>query len=492
MDSNLKPPSAAITQSLWPLAFSAYLCFMLVSGGTSLPSDTVIYLQSALSLAVLVAALSQLAARGLPSKLAVYASWLAIFSAALPLLQLIPLPPSVWSQLATHQVALKNIALLGAVPSFMPLSLAPEQTRLDAIALLPALASFFGTLSIPLRRIPSAIWVILACALVSLVLALLQVAQGELSPFYLYGAEPGTGTGTFSNRNFFAAQAYIALVFIGALAAHLKQKYRWHGGLVALFAAGGMALLLVSLALAGSRSGIVLAMPAIVFALLLLYGGTAALNLKTSAVTLVAVIASLFVIGQSSMLGLLRLASGDPFSDARAGVARASLSLLKNTLPLGSGFGSFVPLYQMIETPAMLQSQFINHVHNDWLELAIEGGAPALLLEAFFVIFMVFGIIRVWRYGRGGTTAIFQRAASLALPLLLLHALVDFPLRTPALLSLFAFCVALLTLPPDVAPPMTKPNRTRTGSKTPPKPGHTPATPAPFRRPDAPFGPKSR
>jgi hypothetical protein len=61
-----------------------------------------------------------------------------------------------------------------------------------------------------------------------------------------------------------------------------------------------------------------------------------------------------------------------------------------------------------------------------------------------FLFWWVAAVSKVWRSGRGGPLA---RAASIASAAVLLHSLVDFPLRTAAISSCFAMCLALLTEP---------------------------------------------
>jgi O-antigen ligase len=169
-------------------------------------------------------------------------------------------------------------------------------------------------------------------------------------------------------------------------------------------------------------------------------------------------------------------------NEYRGVISDGSLRLLSENFVSGSGFGSFVPLYQAHEQPAEMLGNFVNHAHNDWLELAIEGGLPAIALELSFLAWFVFAAVRVWRYGQGGKTAMLQRAASLIIPLLLAHSCLEFPLRTPALLSLFGFLCGLLCLPPDIA---TSTKSSKNSTRKPPTVGNPELRP--FRRPETGF-----
>jgi O-antigen ligase len=84
---------------------------------------------------------------------------------------------------------------------------------------------------------------------------------------------------------------------------------------------------------------------------------------------------------------------------------------------------------------------WVIHAHNDYAEIALEGGLPAVALMIMFLGWWGTGAARVWRAQDGGT---FARAASIASAVILAHSLVDFPLRTAAISVTFAMCLALL------------------------------------------------
>ena len=51
----------------------------------------------------------------------------------------------------------------------------------------------------------------------------------------------------------------------------------------------------------------------------------------------------------------------------------------------GIGFGSFEEVYHMYEPTELLLASYLNQAHNDWVQFAIEGGVPALLLLAILL-----------------------------------------------------------------------------------------------------------
>lgn len=104
--------------------------------------------------------------------------------------------------------------------------------------------------------------------------------------------------------------------------------------------------------------------------------------------------------------------------------------------------GSFERVYQVHEPDALLGPNYMNHAHNDWLEILLNGGVAAGLLL----------IVALVGYSLQFKRAFFVRAASspavhfsrLGLVMLLLTASVsafDYPLRVPSLAALIAVAV---------------------------------------------------
>jgi len=114
---------------------------------------------------------------------------------------------------------------------------------------------------------------------------------------------------------------------------------------------------------------------------------------------------------------------------------------MKDFLPFGSGLGSFRRVYHLYERPEQVTSIYVVHVHDDYVELALETGVAGMIVMALFLAWWAVAVWRVWRTAEAGP---FARAASIASGAILVHSLVDFPLRTAAISAVFAMCVALL------------------------------------------------
>ena len=128
----------------------------------------------------------------------------------------------------------------------------------------------------------------------------------------------------------------------------------------------------------------------------------------------------------------------------------------------GAGFGAFPAVFHLFENPELVNAITANHAHNDLLEFVLEGGIPAIALLFAFLIWYGRRFISVWTVERRRDP--IAQGASIASLIVLLHSLVDYPLRTAAIATIFGFCLALLAREPassrrDDAAPEAQPAR---------------------------------
>ena len=136
--------------------------------------------------------------------------------------------------------------------------------------------------------------------------------------------------------------------------------------------------------------------------------------------------------------------------DLRWPVARITSKAAVANLPFGSGFGTFVPVYDKFAPRTLLAEAFVNHAHNDWLELWLTGGVPAIILIVGFLAWFGVATFGLWSRGQPEAPVLdlaLAQAASIVIVLLLLHSVVEFPLRTPTLSVLFAIACGFLVSP---------------------------------------------
>ncbi len=364
--------------------------------------------------------------------------------AAIPLIQLIPLPPAVWTGLPGRDQLVLALDLAGLQPGWSPLTLTPELTWRSVLALVPPAAMLMAALTLsPLQR-ARLISLCLAAAVVGILLGVAQMA-GAGERIFPWGANtPDTLRGFFANRNHLASMILAVLPFGIVLgAASLRQR---DGDRRALwFAAVLVGLVTIAVAAIRSRAGIMLYGPVMASSLLAAWIASgrgrpapallALLGAAGAALTAVAVLALPPIMARfESQNSELRL-------DRWPVVAEAA----QTYLPLGSGIGSFDAVYRSVEPLNTLGPKFLNQAHNDYLETWLEAGWPGVAVILGFFVWYGRRSWSAWKAPPSGERDL-QRAASIAIGVFLLHSIGDYPLRTAALAVVLALCCGLLEL----------------------------------------------
>ncbi|MCL6740400.1 O-antigen ligase family protein [Sphingomonas sp. RB56-2] len=366
---------------------------------------------------------------------------LAGLAIALVIAQLIPLPPAIWAALPGRSQFVQGFQILGIAPGAMPLSLAPYDTIATGLALLPPFGMFAAMAGL---RGYSKAW--LAAALVGgavagVLLGILQVtsASPESSPWYIYRLSNfGVATGFFANSNHMAALLLAAIPFIAAFGASIQENakdVRLRSAALAL-TGGGLAVIVLGLILNGSLAGYGLGLPVVLASLLMLIRSHA----KLVRITLVA-------IALSSVVALSVLWSTPVSRDATISVSSRQQMLATGSELVGdfgltgAGLGTFAQLYRANENPNRVDTVYVNHAHNDYLELVVEGGLPAIVLLLWFFVWWGRSVLEMSRSPAADQYAL---AGSIASAALLIHSVVDYPLRTAAMSAVFAMSLVLI------------------------------------------------
>lgn len=108
--------------------------------------------------------------------------------------------------------------------------------------------------------------------------------------------------------------------------------------------------------------------------------------------------------------------------------------------PVGAGMGTFDEIYQIDESLENLTKRRAGRVHNDYLELAIEAGAPGLALAALWLALI--GWLS-WRI-RGSSQRWIGWAGSTFLVAIACQSITDYPLRNQTMLAFAALALLLL------------------------------------------------
>ena len=135
---------------------------------------------------------------------------------------------------------------------------------------------------------------------------------------------------------------------------------------------------------------------------------------------------------------------GDVDDDLRWRFTEWSWPLIQQYWPSGSGFGSFATLFAAHERLEWVKPTAVNAVHNDYLQLLLEGGVPAVLLLVALLAGVAVAARRGLRLGRRDPARRELIAGLAIVGLCLLHSLVDYPLRRPAAWLFLALALAAI------------------------------------------------
>jgi O-antigen ligase len=275
--------------------------------------------------------------------------------------------------------------------------------------------------------------------------------------------------GFFANRNHYAALLYCVLPFAAAWTIAFAKRHHADRALGVGVGVSAIAALLLGIGMAQSRAGVVLGLAGLLFSLFLLNDPNRSGSRRQASFAIIAagLIGLVFII-HYALPGLLNRFEPDMLDDYRFEILGVGRAAAESFLPFGSGFGTFQAVYQMHDRPEALLSNYVNHAHNDWLELWIEAGWFAAAMAAAFLVWFGMASYRAWRPQADQFEFIdvgVSRAASISVGLLLLSSLVEYPLRTNSLITVFALCCALLVRPirGDKGVPRRSRSRTRRG-----------------------------
>lgn len=363
------------------------------------------------------------------------AVWLIFgLAALLTASHLVPLPFDVWSNLPGRQVIVDIDKAVGLGKIFRPLSMSPDETMNALLSLSVPLAVLVLASQFDGLRQRRALGVVLLLSFTSAAVGLLQATGADI---VLYSRQASQDVaGLFVNRNHQAA--LLALIFPMAAVAISAGVAMGLPRKIETFAGASMCLVVVPLVLiTGSRTGLLVAGASLV--LLFAFG---LLPLKRVAIkpwvrysAAFASVAALVwaTIWASRDVAFMRLE--DQTEDLRWPVWQSIVDMLPHYLPWGTGVGSYVEAYQVLEPDNLLRPTFSNHAHNEVLEILFTAGVPGAALLLLAVVFLA---VAFWRGLRAsGDVALFKRLGILVIILLAIASLSDYPVRTPILSAVF-------------------------------------------------------
>ncbi len=369
---------------------------------------------------------------------------LIVASLSVPVLQIVPLPESVWASLPGRTLVAQSFELAGG-SGWSPFSVDPLRTLLALTALVTPLAVVFAGWALPRERLIDLGWLIVGLGIITVLLGAVQLGAPTDSATPYGSRAPGKILlGTFANRN----STGLFLTFALGLAALLPAPRPHPAVLPARLAV--CALLLLAVALTLSRTALVLALLPVMLGTIRALSGmmprdesrTFGRTMITGlgALALVAVGAGVLVTAAPGRIGdaLERFEAKD---DPRRFIWDDATYSVERYWPAGAGMGTFDEIYQVDESLENLTKRRAGRVHNDYIELAIEAGVPGLALAALWAVLLGW---LTWR-ARSASLRWAAWSGSAFLLAIALQSVTDYPLRNQTILALAGFALLLLT-----------------------------------------------
>lgn len=415
-------------------ALSVLLAALWLGGGVTQDSTSMDEWLQLLALPVLWMSVRVLLVEFPADRLSRCGIGLAVALILLLALQLLPLPASVWNLPAARGALTQDLQQAGVDTLRRHWSLAPAATEQGLWALLPALACFFAAITLDKFQRRRVLQVVIALAAFNVLFAFFQAGLPLDSELRLYDFDAGFG-GLFANTNHQATACITGMVLATGLGAEARFRALREGAHP--HAAWGYFLLagvfLLAIPLSTSRAGMSIALPALVLTLVL-SGAVPLRRMKRNKATLgmAAGMVLLMLLGMQAALGWMAI---DLAEEQRHVFAEITFQLGLAHAPLGSGVGSFVPLFAAASPLQMQEAYYVNHAHNEYAQWWLETGWLGMLLLVGVLAVLAVAVKRLLQQRRRGSQVILAASAWVAVAAVLAHSWADYPLRTLSLMS---------------------------------------------------------
>ena len=372
---------------------------------------------------------------------------IASIVAAVPLLQLIPLPPFIWHALPGRAIELDALALIGEQSSWRTLALAPARTLAAFVSLGPPLLLLTMTSTLDESGRLTLVRSIALMAAITVILGALQYAAPDDSPLHLYGAVTAGLAGFQANQNSTADLLLVAIMTGPLLIRRLAERRLIpnRSSVVLLFSGAAMLVGAFAVMMTASRMGIAL-LPIPILASLWILRPWLDITRRSALLALLAILVAVpvsVILVQANPVLAGIIARFDFTHELRPQLWRDGLFVAQKYFPFGVGMGDFVSAYIADEPLDVIMQSMPNRAHNELIELTTEAGLFGLAALAAVCFLLVREVCRALCDAPKRSPELVCFAIT-ALGILALHSMVDYPFRSLSLASLGAVCAGLL------------------------------------------------
>jgi O-antigen ligase len=374
--------------------------------------------------------------------------------AVLAIVQLIPLPPGIWHQLPGHGVVKEIDATVGLDGLWRPISLAPNGTLNALMALVVPLAFLVHVAKLDTAGMRRLLIIAIALGLLSALIGVAQAVGTRGNGLYFYRiTNDGFAVGLFSNRNHqavFLASLFPMLAAYASFPVKAAANARIRLILVLLAGAALIPLLLIT----GSRLGAALGILGILSTRWVYHAPEVVAvrrreSKRKNYAPLIIGIVGIGLVAITAFLAQVSIferfaGSSDAMTDIRFRVWQPILKMSWDFFPFGSGLGSFAEVYRVYEPNELLGTRYLNHAHNDFLEVFLTAGLAGLAIMGVAGVSLAHAAFRASRLKNRDRDVSLYRMGAVVVTMLAVASLVDYPLRTPSIACVFILAAVCL------------------------------------------------
>ncbi len=365
--------------------------------------------------------------------------------------QLVVLPPSIWTSLPGREIFTEIPVLVGIDQPWRPLSISPSGTSNAMASLTVPVAVLILALNLNSTQHWRIVGLLLGLMVAGTMVAVLQFSEAQFENPFLNRASGVAVSGNFANRNHFAL--FLSMGCLLALGWAIRPSGSKRNVAIAFVLIPVFVLVILA---TGSRTGLLLGVLGCAFGAALahqrLFQELQKLSKRLSiaiaippVILLVGAVWLSVVLGRASAID--RAATVVDAAALRGDIWAVTSELVSRYFPAGAGFGTFDPVFRIAEPDAMLNPNYFNHAHNDWLQVLLEGGFAGAVLLFFALAWFVRRSIVVWLLDRGKSRRdlVLAKAGSGVILLTLIASFTDYPARTPMVMATLVLAAVWLS-----------------------------------------------
>ncbi len=252
---------------------------------------------------------------------------------------------------------------------------------------------------------------------INLLIGVIQLSYG--SKVKISGVLPfDIWSGVFANENHFSSLVYMVIPLVAWRV--LVETWR---PLAYFLIVGLIVLFQFSI---GSRAGMAIAVSLALFSYIWILLDQISIGKKFVGLT---VIILLIIVG-TNFLDTQSILEGD----YRQVIFATTWIAIQQHINTGTGLGSFILVYPMFEATNDVRYVYANQAHNDYLQLLLELGLIFIPVALLYLILIIRNMFRNQ----------FTQYICISLFAVLLHSIIDYPLRTMAIAVVFGTLSAIL------------------------------------------------